>query len=355
MNPYAPPTHAPHPQGGWMVQAPVAGPATPFKFTFVRNNRAASVFAKDGLVTPAGLVLDGKPLPMQHVRDTKSRELRLSLTLAYPESLHPELQGYVMNGVLVLEVRSPGARPIEMAIDRIASHAEAEAHRQQLFAAGRGHEFRVVPCPTCQATIDLSSMPQTPYYYCRFCGTVHHQQGPLRGAGAYRTCDECAMFDRNQVYTEFYFYFLFIVYGFMWSRRHLCDNCARDLFWKVFLINFVFVLGVPSAVWLRIKAETGRDPALMDLAGANRLASKGRAAEARQRLARLHSVLPDRPGLHVNEAVGHARAGDRQAASACLQAALAACPSYLPAHEMMQRLVGGPQAGWPAAPELRSA
>ena len=345
MNPYPsqPQQHHHHgygqPQQAPMMQAPQASAQnTPFKFTFVRGGNAATVFAKDGMMTPQGLVLDGMHLPLACILDTETVQRRIVLKLGYPQAVHPSIQGFMEQDSLVIEVRSPAARMIEIAIDRFASYAEAEGYRQQLAAQGREREFWVVACPFCQSTVNLSTLPRSGYYYCRFCTSIHHHQQPLPQTTKYRTCDECSMFDRNQTYSEFYFYFLVVVYGFRYVQRQMCDTCAKGLFWKTFLINFIFVLGVPSAVWIRVKLAIGREPSLQKLADANGLALKGNAQGARAIFAELHQILPDHPGLHVNEARGHAQAGDVASATASLRAALAACPNYVPATDLMQKL-----------------
>ena len=315
-----------------------AAPTLDFKFTFVRGGNAASVFAKDGMVCAEGIVLDGRRLPHQCILDTDTRDRRIVLTLDNLAWADPTLSEFVEDGFLVLEVRKPDARTVEKTIDRFASYLEAETKRQRLAAEGREHEFRTQTCPSCYATVDLSCLPQSEYYYCRFCSSVHHFAQAQPMADHYRTCDECAMFDRNQSYTEFYFYFLVLVYGFSVTRRHMCDNCARGLFWKAFLINFIFVLGVPSAIWIRLKSRIGREASLAQLADANAKALKGDARASQALFAGLHQVLPNHPGLHTNEARGYLEAGDAHSAYTSLQHALTACPNYLPAQALTQAL-----------------
>lgn len=313
---------------------------TPFKFTFVRGGNAASVFAKDGMVVQEGLLLDGMQMAMPCVADTETRGKRLFITLDGNQYINPEIAAFMEEGYLVLEVRSPSARQIEVAIDVFASHIEAQQRYAQLQAQGRAEAYRTIPCAFCGATIDLSDLPQSEYCYCRFCSTIHHYSGQLSHADNYRICDECDMFDRNQAYTEFYFYFLLIVYGFSHSQRNMCDNCAGGLFWKTFLINFIFVLGVPSAIWVGIKSKTGRDPSLATLPSANKLALAGKTQDARQAFAALAQTLPNHPGLLTNEARGYFETQDAATAQQYLQAALAACPNYVPAQTMMRVLHG---------------
>lgn len=173
---------------------------------FVKGGRPA-IMGKPGSVTPEHLVLDGAQLHYGHIVETETRERRIVLLLDHVDRVDPRIAGQIEDAALVLEIRSRAPRDVEIAIDRIASRYAAERAYQALCAQGRGQEFRTLPCPHCGATVDRSTLPATPYVYCRFCSSPFQQGQPPTGApSAYRTCDDCGMFDRVQGYTEFYFY-----------------------------------------------------------------------------------------------------------------------------------------------------
>ena len=141
------------------------------------------------------------------------------------------------------------AEKLERHVDRYSSKIEAERYKEALIKEGRGSEYRVVECPCCSATVNLSEYPKTSFVYCRFCETVFGEGlQRLKGVEQYRECDECGFHDRVQSYGEFYFYFLLVVYGFSHKRRHMCDACAAALANKLLAINAIFVLGVPNAI-----------------------------------------------------------------------------------------------------------
>jgi tetratricopeptide (TPR) repeat protein len=146
------------------------------------------------------------------------------------------------------------------------------------------------------------------------------------------------MFDRVRGYTEFYFYFLLVAYGFSMKRRFVCDNCADSIFRKTLLRNLIFLLGVPSSIYLKLKSITGREPFLRELAKANTLARKGRYKEAAPIFAKLQSKYPEHPGLLLDEGMGYLMGKNYSGAVGQFNRALMSCNNYLPALRLMQQI-----------------
>ena len=138
------------------------------------------------------------------------------------------------------------------------------------------------------------------------------------------------MFAKIKVYTEFYFYFLLVVYGFSMRKVYLCSNCASSLFKKVLLWNFIFILGVPSAIWMKIKSLTGRDENEAELDRANYLAGKGRLTEAEAIYSKLYTHYGEHPGIIMNEGMANFAAGNQDKAKECFKRALKSCSNYTP-------------------------
>jgi tetratricopeptide (TPR) repeat protein len=152
------------------------------------------------------------------------------------------------------------------------------------------------------------------------------------------------MYDRVRGYTVFYFYFLLVVYGYSLKRRFVCDTCAADLAKKALLLNFIFLLGIPSSIYMWIKSAAGRDPYFQDLAKANKLARKGKYQQADEIYDRLFSLYPEHPGLLMNKGLGHLHGGDGSGAAGFLTRSLKACGNYLPTRQIIQRLQQAAQA-----------
>lgn len=311
----------------------------PFKFRFVKGGNTIGLRSKQGYATAERLQLNGEIIDVGNIVDTATRDNRLVLMLSEAAELGGDALGALGEGnILVMDIYKCKASVLEKFIDRHASARAAAHNRERLAAAGLTTEFRVVICPQCTATIDLSGVTSTAHTYCRFCESVSCDGAVVAKGESYRTCDECYMFDRVRGYTEFYFYFLLIIYGFRYKRRYLCDACAIQLARRMLLINLVFVLGVFPSIWMWIRASTGRLPSLKRLAKANKLARSGEFEAADALYDQMLESAKYHPGIYYNQALGHLHGGDGTGAVASLGKALNACGNYLPALRLLQRL-----------------
>lgn len=314
--------------------------STKFKYRYVKDGNVSGLFASKGELQDDGILLKDSLVPLHLVRETTCRDERLVLVLDLSTGeLPPEVGKHLTNNFIVLHIYGMKATALEKQIDRKTSVIEVAARKQALHAEGKGHLFRTLQCPNCQATVDLSELPETPYTFCRFCECVFGSRVRTdKAASEYRECDECGYYDRIQGYGEFYFYFLLVVYGFRHTRRHLCDDCGAGLANKMLAINAIFLLGVPNAVMCAIRARAGRDADLSTLSSANRLAKKGRAAEAQQHYEKILQAVPGHPGICFNLALSKFQAQDGAGGVGHLQEALTQCPNYEPALRLASRL-----------------
>jgi DNA-directed RNA polymerase subunit RPC12/RpoP len=297
-----------------------------FKFRFVEEGDAKGFLAKKGSATETTLRLDKKIIGYKKVVDTTTRDNRLIIVLDN-------------NSHIVLEVYKIKALELEIYIDRICSYREAEEYKKNLITEGNEHLYYTKVCPHCKAMINLSELKKTDYIYCRYCESVFDKMRRIISIGDnYRLCDECNLFDRVRSYTEFYFYFLLVIYGYSYKKRHMCDHCAGKIAIKTFLLNLIFILGVPSAIWMKIKSVTGRDPKLKKLAKANALSKKGKYAKAAKIYEGLHDAYRNHPGLLMDEAIGRLIGGDPVEASRLLSLSLDSCSNYFPSLELIERL-----------------
>lgn len=321
---------------------------TTFKFRMVNaGGQPTGIFASAGAVEEAGLLLGESRVPWENVLDSTSRDGRLILALDPLTHLdQKQAKNVLEGGVIGLQLTTNNATGVERAIDRHASRAEARRVQRRLESEGKGGEFRTAVCPTCEATVNLSELPSSRYVYCRFCeGLFSATSRTSLTTSEQRVCGECGMFDRVRGYTEFYFYFLVVLYGFSYKRRHLCDACAGSLFWKVLALNSIFVLGVPSAFWLKFKSMTGKDPRMKPLSDANRSAKKGKLDGAKEGYAAVLREIPEHPGILLNQAKAHFNAGDVDGGMKLIEKTLGACANYGPAFQTIVDLKGQLPAG----------
>lgn len=311
-----------------------------FKFKFVRERQAIGLMAKKGYVTNQGLTLDNDTISYSHIAETAVRGRRMVIVLSPRAPLSKNIAKVAtQERSLILEIYKPKIETVEKQIDRMRSRHHAALHREQLTRAGRGDEFRAVACPHCEATIDLSEIKLTPYIYCRFCGTVFTPKKKVVTSGdTYTLCDECGMFARVRPFTEFYFYFLLVVYGFSYKTRHLCDNCAHKLFLKELLRNFIFILGLFPTFYLKLKSLTGRNAIIKSLDKANALSLKGQYQDAAKIFPQLYEKFPEHPGLRTNEGMGHLLSGDTNGSLKYFERSVKVCSTYLPAYRAAELL-----------------
>jgi hypothetical protein len=308
-----------------------------FKFSYVN---AFTLFRQNGRASTTGIDLQGVEIPYTHVTETSTRDNRFVLALAPSTPLDPKMKKRLQeNRFLVLQLAKDKAQALKKHIDRYGSAIWARNHQQQLGNAGKGNLFCTVVCPHCGATIDLSELERTTYVYCPYCASItNYSQQIVSNSDTYDVCDECNMYDRVRGYTVFHFYFLLVVYGYSVKRRFVCDTCATSLAQRALLLNLIFILGIPSAIYMWIKAQTGRDPYFKDLAKANKLARKGKYQEADEIYERLFSLYPEHPGLLMNKALGHLHGKDGNGGVAFLTRSLKACANYIPSIQFIQRM-----------------
>lgn len=308
-----------------------------FKFSYVN---AFTLFSQKGTASPTAINLHGVEIPYIYLVETATRDNRFVLTVAPNTPLDAKMKKRLQeNRFLVLQLAKDKAKALKKYVDHYGSAVWAENHRQQLAGAGKESLFCTVVCPHCGATIDLSELERTAYVYCPYCASIlNYNQQIISNSDVYDICDECNMYDRVRGYTVFHFYFLLVVYGYSVKRRFVCDACATSLAQRTLLLNLLFLLGIPSAIYMWIKAQSGRDPYFKDLARANKLARKGKYQEADEIYDRLFSLYPEHPGLLMNKGLGHLHGKDGNGGITFLMRSLKACGNYRPTAQLIQRL-----------------
>ncbi len=289
-----------------------------FRFKYVEDGYAKGFFSKIGILEHNRLTLDNKQIPLVQISDTTRRDNRLVILI----------EG---ENAYVLEVYQVKALELERAIDREASVEQIKLIQADYEQQGKKHLFHSVICPHCHAIINLSELKRTNYAYCRFCESIIDWEGTriINNGETYRICDECGVFGHIKGYTEFYFYFLLLIYGYSSTRRHLCSTCASRLFWKMLAYNFIFIIGIVPSIYLKIRSMLGNDRRYTQLTKANALARKGRYIEANS-IFRIMMSHGHHPGLLYNQALGHLNGDNVKGMFEYLDRSLDCCANYEP-------------------------
>jgi DNA-directed RNA polymerase subunit RPC12/RpoP len=313
-----------------------------FKFQLYAGQHGTHLFTKKGYATPKGLELEDDFISYDEIVDTAVREKRLVVVLRTNQTFSKKLTGALNanNGeAFVMEVGKIDAADLKKHLDKICSRRKAEEHRQQLIQEGKGNQFRFEVCPNCHAIVDLSDFEETRYIFCRYCDSLFNQHSKLITDGAvYQVCDQCGLFDRVRGYWEVFFYFLIVMYGYSYKRIYVCDNCAHKVFVKTFLKNFLFILGVPFSIYMKLKSMSDREPHMRVMAKANKLALKGEVQEAMEMYLELEKVFPEHPGLLMNQGVAYMMGGDSNGAIGKFKRALIVCSNYHPVIRLVYQL-----------------
>lgn len=313
----------------------------PFRFQFInQSGNTVGWRSQPGQLTEQSIQLKDLELSYNAVLESTTRDQRLVLSVDPTQIHHEDLQKNLIQGrTLILQVTSAKPLELERHIDRVSSFYLAERHHQTLIQQGQGEAFRTCICPQCEATIDVSLLNKSPFIYCRFCESISEDNGPVITNGEnYRQCDECQWFDRVQGYTVFYFYFLLVVYGFSYRRRHLCDTCMNKVFWKALLINFVFLLGIFPTLWMKFKSASGRNPDFKELANANALGKKGKIQRGTEHYNTLYNRHPGHPGVLYSHALSQFKAQSADEGWSLLEQSLQNCSNYAPTIRMINRI-----------------
>jgi len=298
-----------------------------FKFKWLDNQgNEAGILSKKGSFDGTTLVLDDIQFPAACLTTVESRGKRFAIATV-------DREGHTHQALFSITSGSADGLRAELGLCR--SRAWAESHREELVEAGRGHEFRSAICPHCQAAIDLTSMPRTPQVYCPFCktvGTLDSPQGPIKAEAQYRLCDTCGMYSKPRKFTIFYFYFLFVMYGFYQQETWRCPACMRGEAWKMLLGNLLFVIGVPVALIQLFRSYGGTDIGSLfpGLDAANLKARKGDIAGAIEGYRRILREHPVAAGIKFNIGQAALSKNDLAGAAGILEHALHDCANHQP-------------------------
>jgi hypothetical protein len=303
-----------------------------FKFRFVRDGQVQSMFSLKGKANEHQLIIGKDTIDYELIHDKTTRDNKLIIVIGPETELSKKTSKHLIeNNALILEISKVKAEELEKFIGRASSKIEVAKNKQRFIDEGKKDLFKCITCPNCEAQIDLSELKETKFIYCNYCETVFsHENKIVTNGDIYKICDECNLFGRVKGYTETYFYFLILVYGYRYKRRYLCDCCVDKIFWKTFLVNLIFILGVPSSIYMKIKSLVGRNDSDKYLLEASKLSIKGKYQEANDQYKKLHMEYSGHPGVYFNEAMGYFNGENSELAIKCLVKSLESCNNYLP-------------------------
>ena len=308
--------------------------AAPHKFKFRWLNKKGQpegLRAKTGTCDGQIIDLDGMRIPIGVIDTIEVEEHNLIFIVEDGQGSH---------AMVAVAISGGKAQELKSLFDQYRSADWAESRRQRLADQGREAEFRAATCPECRATIDLSGLPATPQFYCRFCDSL--LTDPAYGTGPknesnFRICEGCRMYASPRQYSIGYFYFLVVVYGWTIRRVWCCPMCVKPQAWKMLAGNTPFILGIiPSIVQLTRAYSTDKlSGPFAGLHTANAKAIKGDFAGAISGYQAILQRNPNVAGIHYNLGMALGRRNELPRAAEAFELALRDCANYLPAMEML--------------------
>lgn len=230
-------------------------------------------------------------------------------------------------------VHSGNVRQLKTGIDRVRSAAQVTLAEQAWRSQGQVGPFRKEVCPNCSATLNLSNFEATPQLFCDYCDTVYtvpKQPETPTNEAEYKLCEHCGMYSRPRKFTEFYFYFILVAYGF-WTKESLrCPACMRGTAWKMLAMNLLFVLGIVPSVYQLIRAYASDKVGgvFSGLHAANLKATKRNYSAATKIYQSILERVPVAAGIHYNLGLALVQNGEWERASAAFELSLDDCSNY---------------------------
>ena len=230
-------------------------------------------------------------------------------------------------------IHSGNASKLKKEIDRVRSAAQVALAEKSLQSLGQSSGFRKEICPNCEATLNLTHFDRTPQLFCDYCDTIYtvpKQPDTPSMESQYRLCEHCGMYSRPAKFTEFYFYFLFVFYGFWTKESMRCPACMRGTAWKMLAMNFLFVLGIVPSVYqlIRAYASDSVGGVFSGLHAANLRATKRDYSGATKIYQSILNQVPYAAGVHYNLGLALVQNQEWGRAASAFELSLDDCSNY---------------------------
>ncbi len=296
-----------------------------FKYQVVNDaGQLTSWLAKKGSFDGESIHLDGESFPATSIVMT------MLIKKVFVFSVEDTELGA---RTLSLVMHSGNTQLLRAEVDRIRSAAQVSKAEIAWRSDRQSGAFRKELCPNCSATLNLSSFDATPQIYCDYCDTVYtvpKQPETPANESEYRLCEHCGMYSRPRKFTEFYFYFLFVVYGWWTNDSMRCPACMRGTAWRMLAINFLFVLGILPSVYQLVRAYASDkvSGAFSGLHAANLKATKRNYSAATKIYQSILERVPFAAGIHYNLGLALVQNKEWERASAAFELSLDDCSNY---------------------------
>ncbi len=240
-----------------------------FGFNFTdRNGKKIGRMRRNGVLDGKGISFDGFRLNYEDFFKVM-RQHEQVLFVLYPALGFPkELNEYIFKETnsFIIDVAPESVFMLKAYIDQYYSKKECQAHRQQLKSEGKEHYFKAIPCPRCEASVDISLKKSSPYIYCKYCELVFNKYGQsILSADDYKICPECSYFNRVRHFPDAEAYWYRSESAFHFGSKYYCDSCAEADFQVQISKNFPYLIALPHTISKKLKIDSEKHPTLSDV------------------------------------------------------------------------------------------
>lgn len=227
-------------------------------------------------------------------------------------------------------------------LGRLASRKRAELLRGQWTKAA--DDFRTEECPYCRSEIVCADFPDSSHLYCAYCDTVITRRAAGRRGpkieNELRLCQSCCLYSRPRKFIIVHQ--IFLVFYTRWWRQdaYCCNVCIQKQALDAFFFDLLTV--VPAiygsfVLWRAYLGGSALCPSFWGLDTGNAHVRAGQYQQALESYDKIIHRLGNAPGVSYNAGIASLKANDPDAARKYFTQALASCPNYLPAREMLEK------------------
>ncbi|MDW7692270.1 hypothetical protein R9C00_13985 [Flammeovirgaceae bacterium SG7u.111] len=311
-----------------------------FTFKFVdKNGKSDGFISKLGRINRGGLILDESTIMYQDIYRVERFKNKIVVVLMPFSAIGPAITEHIFEDYTSIMLHISGfAERVQSIINKRVSNARLLDKKRSMTPEEVKERFRVIDCPNCDATLDLTDLKPSQYIFCKYCDSLFDKHKYLIPGGEdYRNCPETSLFDRVRSNSEYSFYATRQSFAFRVRRYQCGDTFAHILFQRNILKNFTLLIGVPLALYAKYRSTNGRSPAYPEMVKANLLALEGKIEDAEIIYSSLLMRNPNHPGLHLNLGLAYLKAEKKLKALSHFRRSLEGCSNYKPTLRILEK------------------
>jgi tetratricopeptide (TPR) repeat protein len=312
-----------------------------FQYYYVNSAGFSTGFVpKYGKVDEDGISLEEETLPYRDLQAVSSHKKRLAIQLLPTAEAPEEIAKHIVKDTYAVVVEVEGDAIIEakkLLVQYLTTY-QCYQRKTELEREGKGDDFRAEQCPNCLALLDLSYYTPTNYIYCKHCETIFDKlRQPLPHSENYRVCPDCDYYGRVQEHREFSCYALPKDRRLTYTKHEFCDTCAERLIEQIWWKNALYLVGIPTTLFMYLTIKESPSPLYAEMTQANRYAQDGKLQQALDLYMLMTLRNEKHPAIWLNYGLAYLAADDTEKALRYLKKSLECCSNYQPVLDVLAK------------------